>query len=45
MLLMMAMLAVALVSCFVRGRSDSLTANNPALFHEVRSWFALLGVA
>ena len=45
MLLMMAMLAVALMSCFVRGRSDSMTANNPALFHEVRSWLALLGVA
>ncbi|RSX56367.1 glycosyltransferase [Bifidobacterium samirii] len=44
MLLMMAMLAVALMSCFVRGRSDSLSANNPALFHEVRSWFALLGI-
>uniref|UniRef100_UPI00384FBA1E hypothetical protein n=1 Tax=Bifidobacterium eulemuris TaxID=1765219 RepID=UPI00384FBA1E len=42
MLLLMWMLLVAVVSCFVVGRSDALIANNAGLFHEVQSWFSLL---
>ncbi len=36
-----AALAFAVASCFVVGRDDMLVANDPALFHRVRSWFAL----
>ncbi|MCH9274956.1 hypothetical protein JS533_001460 [Bifidobacterium amazonense] len=42
MLVMLACLAVMIASCFVPGRDDSLTANNPGLFYEVRCWFTLL---
>lgn len=36
-----AALVFAVASCFVVGRDDMLVANDPALFHRVRSWFAL----
>lgn len=36
------MLAIALLSCFVPGRDDAMIVNNPALWHQVQSWFTLL---
>lgn len=36
-----AALVFAVASCFVVGRDDMLVANDPALFHRVRCWFAL----
>lgn len=35
-------IVVAVMSMFVVGRDDMLIANDPALFHRVRSWCALL---
>lgn len=42
MLALVWMLLIAIVSCFVIGRSDALINNNAGLFHEVQSWFSLL---
>ena len=36
---MLLSIAVALLSCFVVGRSDQLITGNPALYHDVASWF------
>lgn len=44
MLVLLFSLAIMVLSCFVPGRDDSLVRNNPALFHDVQSWFTLLGV-
>lgn len=35
-------IAITLLSCFVPGRDDALITNNPALWHDVQSWFSLL---
>lgn len=35
-------LGIAILSCFVQSRSDSMIANNPTLWHQVQSWFTLL---
>ena len=35
-------LAIALLSCFVLARDDSMMSNNPMLWHQVQSWFTLL---
>jgi len=32
-------LGIAILSCFVQSRSDSMIANNPTLWHQVQSWF------
>lgn len=45
MLVVLFCLAVMLLSCFVPGRDDSLIRNNPGLYHEVHSWFTLLGLS
>lgn len=37
-----ASLLLAVASCFVIGRDDMLLTNDPALFHQVRTWFPLL---
>ncbi|MFR5301816.1 MAG: hypothetical protein ACLTGO_09030 [Bifidobacterium scardovii] len=44
MLVLLFSLAIMVLSCFVPGRDDSLVRNNPALFHDVQSWFTLLGI-
>ncbi|MBT1160685.1 glycosyltransferase [Bifidobacterium sp. SO1] len=44
MLVLAAMLAVTVLSCFVPGRDDSLDHNNPGFFYDIRSWFTLLGL-
>ncbi|OZG66265.1 hypothetical protein BHAP_0433 [Bifidobacterium hapali] len=43
LLVMIAMIMVAILSCFVPGRDDSLDHNNPGFFYDIRSWFTLLG--
>jgi len=35
-------LGIAILSCFVQSRSDSMIDNNPTLWHQVQSWFTLL---
>lgn len=36
------MVVLAVLSCFVVGRDDSLINNMPGLFHTVQAWFTLL---
>ena len=35
-------LGIAILSCFVQSRSDSMIDNNPTLWHQVQSWFTML---
>ncbi|WEV71827.1 glycosyltransferase [Bifidobacterium sp. ESL0790] len=42
MVLVVASLAIAFMALFVPGRDDALTNTNPALFHEVQSWFEII---
>lgn len=44
MLALVATIALAILSCFVPGRDDSLDHNNPGFFYDIRSWFTLLGL-
>lgn len=41
-LLTIGTLLVATLSCFVLARDDSLIVNNPGIWYQVQSWFALL---
>ncbi|WP_240541115.1 hypothetical protein [Bifidobacterium colobi] len=42
LLLVLWTISIAILSCFVPGRDDALIANNPALWHDIQSWFSLL---
>lgn len=35
-------LGIAILSCFVQSRSDSMIDNNPTLWHQVQAWFTML---
>ena len=42
LVLLLFSIAITVMSLFMFGRDDELLRNNPSLFHEVQSWFALL---